>query len=231
MVRVGHALLGKTGELLSADAGFCDILETPADSLVGRNVLDVTVPADRPTCRTLMRNLQATREPFRVAKRFIKADGAEIWVTNTVSIVALGDAPAMVVSTIIPIGAPASQCSPAQMLDCARLLMASRHKRRTAFATTIFADPAWDMMLAAYVAEAEGGVLDLDMLARTATMPKASVTRWVNALRQEGLVEIEARQGDAAAERLFRLTPEAHRQFEIYLAELVGQGRSEPEQA
>lgn len=226
MVRVGHALLGTRGEVLSTDEGFCEILETDAEALIGRSVLDVTVPADRLTCQTLMQHLQATREPFRVTKRYIKADGRPVWVTNTVSIIALGDAAPMLVSTIVPISPPTGGMNPAHLLDCAKLLLSSRQERRTAFDTAIFADPAWDMMLAAYVAEAEGMVLDLDTLARAANVPHGSAARWVRAMQHDRLIEVEA-QGRDTPTSLFRLTATAHGQFEDYLAGIILKGAVE----
>jgi PAS domain S-box-containing protein len=227
MVQVGHALLGARGEILSTDEGFCTILETEADALLGRGVLDVTVPADRLTCQTLMRNLRATREPFRVTKRFIKADGSPVWVTNTVSIIALGDAAPMLVSTIVPIASPADGMNPAKLLECARLLLSSRQERRSVFATAIFADPAWDMMLAAYLAEAEGAVLDLGTLARAANVPQGSAARWVRAMQHDQLIEVEA-QGADTPTSLFRLTATAHAQFEDHLAGIILKGAVEP---
>lgn len=219
MMHVGHALLGSHSEVLSIDDGFCSILETRADALVGRSVLDVTAPADRLTCQTLMRRLRATGQPFRVVKRFIKGNGRTVWVTNSVSIIALGDTE-MLVSNIVPVAPAAAEPGPAQLLECARLLLASRQERRTVFATQVFGDPAWDMMLAAYVTEAEGGVLDLDTLARAANVPAASAGRWTRALEGEGLIELES-HGGTRPHCLFRLTASAHHQFETYLEGLL----------
>lgn len=227
MVLVGHALLGTRGEVLSLDAGYCSILGTGADEIVGRCVLDVTAPADRVTCATLMRDLVATREPFQVSKRFMRSDGSVIWVSNTVSIIAFGDAPPMVVSTIVPIAAPDAR-TPANLLDCARFLLSSRRDRAGAFDTTMFIEPAWDMMLTAYVAEAEGAALDLDALARAASMSATSAERWVRALIQEGLLETEVSCGPAGP---YRLSDRAHQQFEDYLSGLLQKRLPEPHRA
>ncbi len=219
MVLVGHALLGTQGKVLSIDAGFCAILQTRAEALVGHSVLDVTLPEDRGTCAMLMRTLAATRQPFQVSKRYVRADGSPVWVTNTVSIIELGDSPPMLVSTIVPIDAPGDR-SPASLLDCARFMVASRRDRGPAFATTIFIEPAWDMMLAAYVAEAEGVVLDLAALSRAASIPTGSAQRWARALMQEGMLERESRDGESET-AAYRLTGIALDRFERYLSDVL----------
>lgn len=219
MVQVGHALLGSHGKVLSLDDGFCEILGTTADTIVGRSVLDVTVPADRGTCATLMRNLAATREPFRVTKRYIRGDGGEVWVTNTVSVIELGDAPPMLVSTIIPIDPPVEETEPAAMLDCARFLLSVRRDRASTFGP-IFAEPAWDMMLTAYIADAEGRSLGLGALSRAASLPDDGADRWARALVQEGLLEVEP--GGRADDGIqYRITAATHRQVEEFLSGVI----------
>lgn len=218
MVQVGHALLGSHGKVLSLDDGFCEILGTTADAVVGRSVLDMTVPADRGTCQALMRNLAATREPFHVTKRYMRGDGGEVWVTNTVSLIELGDAPPMLVSTIVPIDPPVEDAGPAAMLHCARFLLSVRRDRGRAFGA-IFAEPAWDMLLTAYIADAEGRVLDMDAMARAASLPTAGATRWARALAQEGLLEPEP--GNTAGRPLYRITAAAHKRTEEFLSGLI----------
>lgn len=225
MVQVGHALIGTQNELLSLDEGFCTILDTPLETIVGRSVLSLTAPPDRAACAIAMRHLRATGQPFRVTKRYLREDGSPVWVSNTVSIMALGDAPPMLVSTIVPIAPPSDAQSPAKLLDCARFLLAARRDRTGAFAASLFNEPAWDMLLVMYIVEAEGGAIDGPALARFARLGGPAATRWLRALVQEGLIEEEAGSGNALT---FRLADSTHGQFEAYLSGLLTKRMPEP---
>jgi len=87
----------------------------------------------------------------------------------------------------------------------ARRLQCLRRDRDRLFGAELFADPAWDMLLALYVAEADGQVLSIDGLCARAMVPAAAALRWVVALEERGLV---VRDADASPDGAVRLRPE-----------------------
>ena len=220
MTDTGHVLIGTRGELLSVDGGFCTLLQAEAAAIVGRLVLDVTAPPDRAECALAIGMLRETLQPFSISKRFIREDGSLRWVTNTVSITTPGAAPQTIVATIVPIDDPAQYRSPARLLECARLLLESRIDRSLAFDHALFSDPAWDMLLAAYIAEAEGRAVDCAGFAVSAGMTLPVSRRWLRLLVERDLIEMEAGT-PLDAHTAFRLTADGHARFESHLGGLA----------
>jgi len=220
MTDAGHVLIGTQGEMLSVDRGFCALMQTDAAAIVGRLVLDVTAPPDRAECALAIGMLRETLQPFSISKRFIREDGTMLWVTNTVSITSPGAAPQTIVATIVPIDDPAQYRSPARLLECAQLLLESRIDRSLAFDHTLFSDPAWAMLLAAYIAEAEGKAVDCASFAVSAGMTLPVSRRWLRLLVERDLIEMEAGtplDGHTA----FCLTADGHARFESHLGGLA----------
>ncbi|AXJ95302.1 MULTISPECIES: hypothetical protein [unclassified Sphingomonas] len=60
----------------------------------------------------------------------------------------------------------------------------------------LFADPAWDMLLDLYVAEATGRRVSVSDACIAAAVPQATALRWLNMLDQRGLVIRTADQTD-----------------------------------
>lgn len=219
MVTVGHIVMGQEGEMIRLDAGFCSIMRAPSAAMLGRSVLDVTAPEDRASCRDAMRRLVATSEPFQVIKRMLRGDGSTVWVNNTVALADFGDGHGTVVATVIPLDPDDNRGKPGFLLDYARALRDSRRARSKAFETTLFTEPAWDLLLSAYIMEAEGGLLGPSALAEAAGVSGPVAIRWALALVSDGLLEIEHRHSSAAsAEPHYRLTDRAHEKFERYMA-------------
>lgn len=65
----------------------------------------------------------------------------------------------------------------------------SRQERRHFFPTNLFADPAWDMVLALYCAEGRGERLSVTTLGRSIGLAQTTALRWINMLTDAGLVE------------------------------------------
>ena len=72
-----------------------------------------------------------------------------------------------------------------------RAFMAARSRRREFFKASLFSDPAWDILLELFAADAEGQRLSISAVGLTANIPKTTALRWVNALECEGLVQRE----------------------------------------
>lgn len=218
MPQAGHVLIGNEGQLLDVDAAFCDIMRLGPEAICGRLVLDVTAPADRSECADAIAMLRATHRPFVIVKRFLRDDGSLVWVRNSVSITMYGSRSQTVVATVEPVEAPTFADSPAIQLDVARVMVAARRDRDMVCDPILFSDIGWDAVLAAYIAEAEGRALDTAGLSAALRHPPITVERWVKALLQHNVLEIEYRTPTANAPKAYRLTADTHRRLEAYLA-------------
>jgi PAS domain S-box-containing protein len=218
LMRSGHVVIDGDGVLLSIDRGFCSLMRLEIGALVGRPVLDITAPADRIECGQAIAKLRTTRTPFEVAKRFIRDDGSLVWATSSVSMVGNGRDSDVMIATINPIVESDEPRAPARLLDCARMITDIAADRGGVFDRALFSDTAWDAMLAAYIAEAEGRAISVGGLAYKLDIPLARAERWVNVLIGHGVIEIETREPDAYAPKSFRLTGPAHGKLEEHLA-------------
>ena len=73
---------------------------------------------------------------------------------------------------------------------CAQLkqLLKARRARADFFGAHLFADPAWDILLLAYVALLEQDRLLISTLCRTIITPATTSLRWIKALETEGWI-------------------------------------------
>lgn len=213
----GHVLIGADGELLSVDAAFCAILRLPESRLRGRRVLDVTAPADRPECAAAIQALRETGRPFVIVKRMMRDDGSLVWVRNMVSITAGdGAAGATIVATIEPVPAPEER-SPARLLTVAKRYADMRGDRASVCDSRYFDEVGWDIILALYIAEAEGRATDIEALAALLNKSVPLTQRWVNMLLDGHVVEIEYRTPDSIRAKAFRLSAATHARLEAFL--------------
>ncbi|NLS06253.1 PAS domain S-box protein [Rhizobium sp. P32RR-XVIII] len=81
----GIALGEPTGELVSVNQRFCDIVGHPAEQLIGTRMQDITYRDDLPEHARLFGRLVETGESFNIEKRYIRGDGSLIWVADSVS--------------------------------------------------------------------------------------------------------------------------------------------------
>ena len=103
-------------------------------------------------------------------------------------------------------------------LSVARRMMRERLKRNHFFNADLFADPAWDMMLDLFIAEAEGRETPVMNLCLSSQVPETTTLRWVKTLEHAGIV---IRQKDEHDQRrvLVRLSPDAAKALATYLDE------------
>lgn len=72
-------------------------------------------------------------------------------------------------------------------------IIKSRADRKKYFSGRLLAEAAWDMLLALYAASLDEQEVPIIALARCANASELAVTRWVDALLDEGLVIRSAR--------------------------------------
>jgi DNA-binding MarR family transcriptional regulator len=81
--------------------------------------------------------------------------------------------------TIVEFGRPPI---PERHVIYARRLKAARLARSNFFHSDLFAEPAWDMMLALYIAEGEGFRLKVSDLCYEGSVPTTTALRWLDRL-------------------------------------------------
>lgn len=103
-----------------------------------------------------------------------------------------------------------------------RRIISARSKRAEYFGSSLFADPAWDMLLALYGAEIDQRRVSVGNLCCAARVPASTALRWIDVLVQHRLVAKRSDpfhgrrvhisltpQGSLAMEKYFTAMPEA----------------------
>lgn len=102
--------------------------------------------------------------------------------------------------------------------DMARAAYAKRRKRATIFGDPdLFGEPAWDILLDLFIAEADGKPVSVSSACIGSASPPTTGLRWLGVLAEQGLVD---RQHDPQDQRrvLVRLTDKAITGMETYFA-------------
>lgn len=228
MAKLGRLVVDASGTILEVDAAFCSTMRVVAGDLVGRNALGFTAPADRDRCIEVLARVMAERIPLATVKRMLRADGTHVWVAN--SLRPTERPGGLIACEILSDEAvpPSDWVEPSILLQVARFILASRRAREKAFSAHFFGDPAWDIMILAYVSEAEGRTLSTADLHATIGISLGNASRWIRALNAEELIEYE---DDGASKALvtapIRLSSAGHRRLERYLSGLHDAARVE----
>ena len=103
------------------------------------------------------------------------------------------------------------RADPANALDeaaVARGLLDTRRRRDEAFGAGLFSDPAWDMLLNLYAAEAGGETLSMSQLCAASRVPQTTAQRWIDCLAEARLV-LRGSDTRDARRTMISLAPEA----------------------
>ncbi|KAA9013276.1 MarR family transcriptional regulator [Sphingobium limneticum] len=93
-----------------------------------------------------------------------------------------------------------------QLPALARYLEA-RRVRAMLFGQNLFADPAWDILLALYQAELEGVALTLEQLSETLRLSLSVVVGQVGTMERRGLLDEHRTSPNSRRRRAIRLSP------------------------
>ena len=118
------------------------------------------------------------------------------------------------------IGHEAPPASTATPLNRARALIEQRRLRRRFLPEELFHEPAWDMLLALYVASHDHRVMNVKTLVSSADAPVTTSQRWIEHLAKLGLVR---RMVDPIDRRRIEvsLSNDGRRAIEAYLAAIA----------
>ncbi|WP_246718611.1 PAS domain-containing sensor histidine kinase [Microvirga terrestris] len=84
----GLAEADLSGRFIRVNDRFCEISGYAREELLnGRRMQDITHPDDLPRNLVLLQRSVETGEPFEIEKRYIRPDGSEVWVSNTVTLI------------------------------------------------------------------------------------------------------------------------------------------------
>lgn len=89
---IGMALVEPNGRFCRVNRALCEIVGYEEDSLVGKTFQQITHPEDLHTDLEYVRQvLDGDRRTYQMEKRYLHADGREVWVMLSVSLVRASD--------------------------------------------------------------------------------------------------------------------------------------------
>ena len=83
-----------------------------------------------------------------------------------------------------------------QPVERAKAAIFARRRRDAFFNPSLFADPAWDILLDLFVAAEEGRTVSVSSLCIGAAVPVTTGLRWIKGLENEGVLERTPDPGD-----------------------------------
>lgn len=87
----GIAQTDLAGRFVQVNERYCEIVGRSAEDLHGLRMQDITRPDDLPRNLDLFLPLvQGVGPPFVIEKRYVRPDGADVWVSNSVSLICDG---------------------------------------------------------------------------------------------------------------------------------------------
>jgi DNA-binding MarR family transcriptional regulator len=116
----------------------------------------------------------------------------------------------------------AARDDPNRLFARARQVLAHRRKRLEIFGRELFGEPAWDMLLLLYIAEATQRYT-IGQLAQASGAPRSTGTRWIDDLEQRGLVEKDQHPTDGRT-AFVKLSKKGKDALELYLSGTLAAG-------
>jgi DNA-binding MarR family transcriptional regulator len=107
----------------------------------------------------------------------------------------------------------------ADLLACARRVFRARRRREKFFGKAMFGEPAWDMLLALYVNDAESRQ-NIGQLNRYSGSPLTTSLRWLDYLEKQKLIERESHPTDRRSV-FVRITDKGREAMDSYFSETL----------
>jgi DNA-binding MarR family transcriptional regulator len=107
--------------------------------------------------------------------------------------------------------------SPPSAARVAAAILSVRRARDARFGAELFSDPAWDMLLSLYVSGERAEALSVSQLCEASAVPQTTALRWIETLREAGLIGRETDRRDARR-TLIALAPKAREAIAKLLA-------------
>jgi DNA-binding MarR family transcriptional regulator len=107
------------------------------------------------------------------------------------------------------------------LISKARIVLNSRRLRERYFASELFGEPAWDILLSLYIAEQSSGRMTTSRLAEQIQTPMTTVVRWLNHLEADQLIERQAHPTDRRT-AFIKLLKKGRAALDSYLGSIPG---------
>lgn len=187
---LGHALIGEQQQIVDLDDAYADMLGVTRAAAIGRPATDFAHPHERTVAAGFLDTAWATPGMHRATLRHVHADGHAIWVNIWAS--RLGDGPS---ATLVV------SCRPMRCLEAASAVQAQWHmalmllhaldEGKRAFGPTLIGNPATEILLHTYVAEAEARSILAEEFVQRIDVGWPLVARWLQALIDADFAETE----------------------------------------
>jgi DNA-binding MarR family transcriptional regulator len=102
--------------------------------------------------------------------------------------------------------------------EVARALLEDRRRRDRIFNPGMFGEPAWELLLNLYVMDKDGPRLTIGRLIDSTNCPQSTALRWLQYLKDQGLIEKQEHPGDART-AFITLTNKARDALDRYLSQ------------
>ena len=114
------------------------------------------------------------------------------------------------------ISSPDQHAQRESLVKRARTVFEARQLRSRFFSPSIFGEPAWDVLLVLYIADASDARQTVGKLAASIRLPPSTVLRWVGYLEKERLVERQPHPTDRRV-TFIRLLEKGRASLEAYM--------------
>lgn len=180
-----HCVSTIEGIILQADQGFFDLLQRPANEVIGISYRQITDQRDLGRSEEMLALLEAGAAPVRLQKRYLRPDGSSIAANLLVT--RFSD-PDRLISTLFW-QESGRALPPARLWEAALRIRHVHAARIKLFGSDLSTDPIGSLLIGIYLAEAEGRTIGLDDIAHYAGIEASAASRWVKALQQRGILD------------------------------------------
>lgn len=192
-----HCIGTTDGVILAADESFLELVARPEHQIIGVSYRALTHPDDFDKSARMLNRLEDRSHPVRLRKRYLRPNGSAIpallFVTSFPN-------PDRLVTTLFWHEADNAP-RPHRMWEAALRIRHVHSVRRAVFGGNLSTDPVGSLLIAIYLAEAEGRIVGVDQLARDAGLTPSTALRWLKLLQERGII-----QRDGSVEHDVQLT-------------------------
>ncbi|USU03505.1 PAS domain S-box protein [Sphingomonadaceae bacterium OTU29LAMAA1] len=216
---IAHGLIGRNLEVVDVDGAYAGLLGLTRDQIIGRPALDFTYPDDRAAAALFIGRVWRETQTMSATQRHIHADGHAIWVNVHISRIGTGNDRRLVV-TCRPLPRSTAPSTVEAQWRMARLLLQAMEGGKRAFGDALIGNPATEILLLSYVAEAEAATAQAGDIALRIGVTWPLTRRWLLALADAGFIETEV-PGAIGPTTPIRLTPRALALIEAIFGALI----------
>lgn len=218
---IAHGLIGPDFELTDLDDAYIALLGLSPASAVGLSAFDILHPDDRADAALFLRRVWDEGITVTVTQRHLHADGSTFWANLYASRLGSGDSRRIVV-TCRPLPPP-QEDRPSTLeaqWQVARLLLQAIQGGKRAFGDTLIGNPATEILLIGYIAEAEARTITAGEVADRIAVSWPLSQRWLSALIDAAFIEQEI-AGPIGPDTPVRLSVRALTMLEAIFGALV----------